>query len=258
MRATLPAVLLLATLASAGCFSELVGRSDGPGPRDYLSSAKYDRLIIEIDTVEGMDPPVAALDTLRARLVEVVDKPAGVELRKDETLRPRGSPWTDDAVLAASSSNRDIKTDGDTVVIHLLFVDNEYADGRVLGATYSAKRGDNVVSTGPIVIFSETIKDAACPPPLGVCFFEQQTWTAVLVHEFGHALGLVNNGIPMVTPHEANECGGQPDRGHSSSTSSVMNCQVETINVRNAFTNGPPTTFDVNDKKDLCAVSGRC
>lgn len=252
MRATLPAVLLLATLASAGCFSELVGRSDGPGPRDYLSSATYDRLVIEIDTVEGMDPPVAALDTLRARLVEVVDKPAGVELRKDETLRPRGSPWTDDAVLAASSSNRDIKTDGDTVVIHLLFVDNEYADGRVLGATYSAKRGNTVVSTGPVVIFSEAIEEV-CSNPLALCLNPTNYWTAVLVHEFGHALGLVDNGIPMQTDHQD-----EAHPGHSSNQQSVMWWQVETADISSVFRNGPPTTFDADDKADLCAVSGRC
>jgi hypothetical protein len=38
-----------------------------------------------------------------------------------------------------------------------------------------------------------------------------------LIHEFGHAVGLVDNGIPMVEPH-----GDQQHRGHCNDDECVM------------------------------------
>ena len=249
MRVVAVALVCLA-FALPGCLKDLgIGGSDAPGPVDYVSAKKYDKWVIEMDFVEGQEPPADALTYLEARLEEVVNKPGGVELRRGETLARHGGSWSQKDVLDTAGRTRDIHTGGDTVVLHLLFLDGQYATANVLGVAFSP---------GPIAIFSEVIKDAACPPPLGLCVNEAAIWRAVLVHEFGHAMGLVNHGIPMIHPREASECNGAPDRGHSNNQNSVMYCAVETVSVATVFRNGPPTTFDADDKADLCALGGKC
>lgn len=255
MRAVLVTTLLLA-FAFAGCLkgTPFDGGVDEPGPVDYVSARDYTKWIVEIDTVRGKEPPGAALTLLQQRLEEVANKPDGIELRKDDTLDPRGGVWTQEDVLAASGRHKDVATGGNTVSLHLLFVDGQYEQGNVLGATYHRARGDGTVtSSGPIVIFSDTIKDTACPPPLGICLNENAIWQAVLVHEFGHAMGLVDLGAPMQRDHEDDE-----NPGHSTNSNSVMYYAVETIDVVNVFQGGPPTAFDADDKADLCALGGKC
>ena len=49
--------------------------------------------------------------------------------------------------------------------------------------------------TSIVAIFKQVVKD-------GMFAEEEQVEQAVLVHEAGHALGLVNNGLPMQSSHE--------------------------------------------------------
>ncbi|HDP23951.1 MAG TPA: hypothetical protein ENN34_00760 [Deltaproteobacteria bacterium] len=57
--------------------------------------------------------------------------------------------------------------------------------------------GVSLVGTPVIAVFKDVIRAAGSSPYL-TSFVEQAT----LVHEFGHVMGLVNNGVPMVTEHE--------------------------------------------------------
>jgi hypothetical protein len=72
----------------------------------------------------------------------------------------------------------------------------------------------------------------------------------VVTHEFGHALGLVNNGALMVNAHEDGS-----HAGHSGNRNSVMYWAVESSNGLPLFgSNAPPTDFDDNDRADLRAL----
>lgn len=249
--------------ALPGCLKDIVpGVGDEQAnPHDFLSASEYTKWVVEIDAADGQLAPGEALATLRNRLEGVVNKPDGIEFRSSETLPARGGTWSDKDLLQLSDAHRDVDTGGQTAALHLLFVDGSYEQQGVLGVTYTSKRSDgSVVASGPIVIFSESIREACAPVVLvSPCVDINSYWAAVLVHEFGHALGLVNNGVPMQRNHEATECNGSPDKGHSSNTASVMHCDVEQVNITNAFGGGgPPTSFDADDKADLCAAGGKC
>lgn len=244
------ALAALLVLALPGCLNSLTGGSD-PGPRDYVSDDKYTKWLIELDVVEGQSIPSSAISLLQTRLNEVASKPGGITIQRDDTLPRHGGTWTQKDLLQTAERTQDAKTGGETVVLHLLVVDGSYEDSNVLGVTYSQKTSSGkVVSSGPVVIFGDAIQSAC---GLLCLTSTEAIWRAVLVHEFGHAMGLVNNGAPMQSNHED-----PAHPGHSNSQSSVMYYAVETVNVATVFQGGPPTTFDLNDKADLCALGGKC
>jgi hypothetical protein len=257
IRSVTLAILCLA-VATSGCLGSGGGGlfgGGGPGPKDYVSDDRYTKWVIEVDTVQGQEPPAGVLDFVKSRLASVVSKPDGIEVRIDETLQPRGGTWSQKDLLDYSDAHFQTGTSGKTAAIHLLFVDGTYEQGNVLGATFSRESSSGkVVSTGPVIIFSEAIRGGCAV----LCLDDSAPqFRAVLVHEFGHAIGLVNNGIDMVRPHEASTCQGAPDQGHSTNTRSVMHCDVETTGIFN-IAGGPPQDFDGDDRADLCAAGGRC
>jgi hypothetical protein len=205
-----------------------------------------------VDTIEGMAPPNEnAMNLLKTRLASVVNKPDGIEVRAGDTLPSRGGTWTVKDLKDYSSAHLNAKSGGKTAVIHLLFLDGRFENANALGVALSQTRNGQVVSTGPIAIFSETIRSSCSI--LSGCTSSAPIWGPVLVHEFGHAMGLVNNGAPMQTPHEDS---GHP--GHSNNRNSVMYWAVETSDILTVFTGGIPDNFDANDRADLCALGGKC
>ena len=125
---------------------------------------------------------------------------------------------------------------------------DDTSDGKVLGAAYHGTS---------IVMFKGTINAntgggaLSGKPP--TAFVER----AVLVHEFGHAAGLVNLGAPMQAPHED---ASHPH--HSTNQKSVMYWAVENsaglVGIVNCITLpndcGIPYQYDDNDKADLRAL----
>lgn len=250
MRAVAIALALI-VVGLPGCLKGLTG-GDPPGPRDYVSSKDYDKWVVEVDTVQGMAPPASAMTMLKQRLESVASKPGGIELRTDDSLPAHGGSWSVKDLQAYSAAHLDAETKGDTVVLHLLFLDGQFQQENVLGVTISSSRGGRVVSSGPIAIFTESVRDA-CANPLALCTNPEPIFGPVLVHEFGHAMGLVNAGAPMKTPHEDTS-----HPGHSSNTGSVMYWEVETSGVTALIRGGVPNDYDANDRADLCGIGGKC
>ncbi len=69
---------------------------------------------------------------------------------------------------------------------------------------------------------------------------------AVLVHELGHLLGLVNLTYQSPIDHEDPE-----PRGHSSNQASVMFHAIESTLIGQVFSGPPPDRFDEADAADL-------
>jgi hypothetical protein len=170
--------------------SDQVAVPTGPGvhARRYLSASTYRSLVVEIDYVQGKRPDTAALNLLAQRLTERCNKPEGIQYVVSDVIPVPGlSSWTRNDLYLTEMQYRNHYASQDTAVLYLIYVDKFYSGtstghGVALGVAYAA--------TG-IGMFKDYID-----------FYGGTTEKQVIVHEAGHNLGLVNNGIPMQTAHE--------------------------------------------------------
>ncbi len=163
----------------------------------YLKASPYSRLVLEVDSTEGFAPRAsvesAVLDTLRG----VVAKPDGVLVTRDQTLPRKGSTyeWTQSELFQLADTTFTLPRAAGTVRMHVLFLDGQFNGGQVLGLAWSNTH---------LVVFKETL-ERQCRSGLGATLGERVCEAAeqgVWVHELGHLLGLVNNGLPMVSQHQ--------------------------------------------------------
>ncbi len=233
------AITALMALTLNGCLGGLTG-FDSVQPQDYLRDTEYKKWIIEIDYVSGHKPSDGAMSMLTQRMREVANKDS-ITVQLGNVIPGRDS-WSDSAIEALEREHKDEETGGDTVVTWVAYVDGRSTHGNgVLGIAYGHDR---------IVIFDEAI-NSACSLLTACAFAEHEIEQAVLVHEFGHAIGLVSRGVPMVNPHEDAE-----HPRHSNNRDSVMYWAVESAGSLDIF-NSIPNRFDANDKLDLCRAGGK-
>jgi hypothetical protein len=236
------AVLLIP--AFSGCLNDFLD-GDSISPNDLVTNSK-EKWVIEIDYVSGHKPTQSAIDLLKTRMNEVVKKDS-ITVIVDDIIPSQKANLKISDFEALKSTYKDRSSDANTVVTYVLYLDGNSAsdtdEGSVLGLAYSHTT---------VVMFDEVINNAA-----NLRFSATAIEEAVLVHEFGHTIGLVNNGVNMVSNHEGVDDDGQPNR-HSDNSASVMTPAVETTTNLANILGGLPTTFDSDDKADLCAFGGRC
>lgn len=183
--------------------------------RDTIRSDDYARLVLEVDIVEDMEPRDGVESAMEDLFEDILDKPDGVDAIRDDVLAPRGSDheWSFSELQDLAADTFDLEVDDSTTVLHTMWLDGrsdrDSEDGVILGLQFGRH----------IVLFKETIDDvctsAAFPlPPGPTCrAAERGIWT----HEIGHAIGLVDNGLPMVEDHK------DPERGaHSKNDDCIM------------------------------------
>jgi hypothetical protein len=207
----------------------------GINTRLYLSR-QVPRLIVEIDAVKGFEPSPTAVTTLRSRIESIVDKPGGVDILAVETFIDDRAPWTEADLLEAEKRNRDFYSNKDAMVLYVLYVDGSFAEGEhALGIAFQSSM---------FVVFVERIRESAATPLIPATAIEQ----AVIVHEMGHVLALVNLGYKSPRDHEDPQ-----HRGHSRNGNSVMYWAIDNVGVANLLEGraSPPTDFDADDRADL-------
>jgi predicted Zn-dependent protease len=233
------ALFVVISVANSGCFEtpETIGLGDYA--KHYLSDSKYDRIIIEIDYVEGYRPSASALDTLRNRMHFYCDKPEGILIFQEDITTSQSS-YTDDDIRNLEDNHRDYGNTDSDIIMYVLYLDGEYdKDSNVLGIAYDA---------GSIVIFKEKIEGISIPlwatNQVDTTDYEK----SVLVHEFGHLVALVNIGYKSERDHES------PHRHHCTHKDCVMYYSVESVSISNLVTEDdpkPPTNYGSDCRHDL-------
>lgn len=198
--------------------------------RAYLRS-DVARLVVEVGYQAGAQPSQDALDHLMGVLRSVVDKPGGVSLAMVEI--PGGpQTWTRADLESASRAHRQHTSGQDQVVMHVLSLRGEFEERDAIGVAFDA----STFASFPDRIDGLATLLAARAP------IER----AVLVHEAGHLLCLINNTYTSAIDHEDPE-----HPRHSGDQRSVMYWAVENSAVAQVFSGPPPDDFNDNDRADL-------
>ena len=215
---------------------------------DFIRRVRFTKLIVEIDYAAGHAPAASVLTLLQTRIQDRCDKPGGVTVVLDDSIplsEFKATPQNVTDIEALENAHRDnfANSNTQTEVLYILFVKgtSDIAGGgagsQVLAITY---HGSSVALFTDV---AESNNSAAQTTA--------EVEGAALVHEAGHALGLVNGGCPMVMQHEDTT-----HAGHDVSSASVMYWQIKIPFVSPNI--GDPTfaLFGNNCELDIAAAGG--
>lgn len=242
--------LLVAATFLAGCtlpWDRVIDGGPGDAAKDLVSGSQYANLLVEIDHPSGAGPNAKAVEHLKSTLREVTGKTT-ITVELDASIPSSTKKYSFDEIADLERENRDRRSSGDTSVLYVVYVaggsEEDTSEGVILGATYSGTS---------IVMFKGNLRANSGGGALSGKPSEDVIESAVLVHEFGHAAGLVNLGAEMVRNHEDPQ-----NKGHSSNPESVMYWAVENtaglVGILKCGldpTCGIPLAFDADDKADL-------
>lgn len=211
---------------------------------DFLSSEAYDELVIEINYVNGFEPTEASIGSLVDFLKERLHKPGGISIIKKNITTPDAASFDLSIISDIEKNNRRNYSKRHQLSCYVLFLDKEYAGGssgggKVLGVQYG---------TTSVALFGKTISDHSDGSFLPSRSVLEST---VLRHEFGHLMGLVNNGSPETSSHS--DLDHQP---HCSNKNCLMYYKAETGDIVSSLWGGKIPELDEDCINDLKANGG--
>ncbi len=196
---------------------------------NYIKPAPYTTVRLEVDVVSGREPVSDVVDELVVRLEPVLEKSVVVDMQVE--LEPGPDVWSFEELRKVAAAQYDGPTHGEEVVIHVLIVNGSYGEStsdamvsNTLGLAWSNRN---------VVLFADALADA-CTPDNNEELRRRglveracnATFTGTWLHEIGHVIGLVDNGLPMVEPHA------DPDHpAHDDDPESIMYWAFDVANV---------------------------
>lgn len=245
----------LATLVAATILAGCALPSPAlPSPyyAEVLQASPFTQLVIEVDHAPGRAPSLAAQEHLLQTMRNITAK-ASVTMTLEASLPDEARTWTADDLVDLETRTRTTRHAAPVAVLHVLYPAGHYEDPGVAGLTVSGP------VIGPVTVFRDTIDDIDLGLPTGPLPLptsaRDQMERVTLLHEAGHAIGLVDNGLPMVRDHEDKE-----HDGHSANEASIMWWRFEQAEgLREALLDDGtlPETFDADDRADIRAAGGR-
>lgn len=118
--------------------------------------------------------------------------------------------WTSAEINSLNAQFKGAESTSKEAHFYIYFLNGHFNDGETKPNTIGVSLGGTPI----IAIFKDVIQDAGFLPNGPVAKFVEQS---TLVHEMGHALGFVNNGVPMASPHQDTEHG-----AHTTNSDCVM------------------------------------
>ncbi len=168
-------------------------RNPGMSAIDFLRNDDFTEVLVEIQYMPGYRPADSGLDELQAFLQDHLDKADVIIAEPEEVPSGGQEQYSANDVRQLEEEHRRHFTEGSTLASYNLFVDGSYTDGNVLGIAYYNTSN---------AYFGATIHDISGSPPLNPS--REKVEGTVLRHEYGHLLGLVDNGVEMQEHHQEN------------------------------------------------------
>lgn len=216
-------------------------RNPGNSARDFLSGTPFKSLKIELQYMPGFRPDPRVATVFVDLLNEKLNKPGGIiviEKEIDPTLK---TVLSLSDISAIELRNRTVFTSGDQMGVYMLFTSGTYSEsGTILGLAYK---------NTSICFFGEPLEYFTSG---GTQEDDIRIIALLLLHEFGHLLGLVDMGSPMIVQHRDAANG-----NHCDNNKCLMHHTFEgnKREYRPLFLENP--SFDANCSHDLKANGGK-
>jgi hypothetical protein len=167
----------------------------GSSNEAFITDNEFDQLIVEIQYMPGAEPRSASIENLRDFLELHLDKSSVTILDPREIPSGGQESYSASDVRALEDEHRENFTDGTTLASYAIFLDGEFEVRNVLGIAYyntsTAYFGETIARiSGGVTQPSRT-----------------EIESTVFNHEYGHLMGLVNNGTEMQEDHHDSENG---------------------------------------------------
>jgi hypothetical protein len=214
----------------------------GDSARSFLRDRRFTVLSLEVDYMEGYEPTSEALDSLKTALDTHLSKSA-IRIQAPTQIPAAGEgPYSDAAIRTLEEQRRDhyTRAESDTLWAHFLIVDGKYSDDNVVGIAYY---------NTSMAFFGQTIDEISggLNQPS-----QRKVEATVFRHEFGHNLGLVNNGIPpQQASHHDSEHG-----AHCTNDQCVMYYTIETTDFFSDLVDQSIPKFEQFCTEDMEAQDG--
>ncbi len=265
-------ILTVASAALAACGGDVVRTGDpitsaspsGTAPTAIMQTLwrpAVRRVVIEVDygpnaapyvgSVPGMGDAWSILRANAQRLFRGSGKTVTVPVTLGQMQRidVSGRDFTSEDLVALSRRTRNQLPTGDTATFHVLVLDGWFRDAS--GQRRTDLLGGHLEGTGVIVVFKPVVASTASrEAPYAAAVVEQLT----LVHELGHAVGLVDDGVAPARAH-----GDNAHPHHCTNAACVMNAWNEGTSAATSFVarvmrTGDPVLFDDDCLADAAAA----
>lgn len=213
----------------------------GVSANSFLSDDYYDRLTVEVLYMSDYEPTENAVNNLLSFLNNYLNKPDEIEIIVEQIPAQGKNSYSVDDLTDIESEYRTRYNTNTNIAASLIVLDGEYSENnQVLGVAYR---------NTSMAIFGSTIAEnsGGISQPS-----RSKLESAIMNHEFGHLLGLVDLGTEMVDNHE------DPDHGkHCDNSDCLMYYAVETTEIASFLMESDVPDLDQNCKNDLILNGGK-
>ncbi len=209
----------------------------GSAAHDLLSADRYQSLIIQVNYMPGYQPDNTVITAFKSFLTSIINKPGGIIFSMQPITASNKIRLTLQDIVKIEKDNRTAYTAGNTVAVYILISDGFYDDNNIFATLYW---NTSYCLFGKAISESSGSAGQISYPGL---------MTLLMEHEFGHLLGLVDQGSPMLVNHRD-----LPNGAHCNNNNCLMNYGIE-------ISSPSPTSslpaLDSNCQNDLKANGGK-
>lgn len=245
----LPLILGAASCGSGG----VNGQSD---PIAHMYSHSTTKVVLEIDYQQNAPPATGMLlgmdiwNLFYTNATQLFSKQKTFTvpstLSQMESLSGiTGTSFTAQQILDIANKHRNLSDTADTSTFYFLYLNGYFNDGMTVRQDVL---GVSIGKTSVIAMFRPVI-DSSSGNATTRKYVEQST----LIHEFGHAVGLVNNGISMASPHQDTANGAHDLNQHCVMYYANEGALAASQFVNQYITTGNEFLFDSNCQADVLA-----